>query len=345
VIRGSNRHLMHEVLFYHSDEDFLESVVPFVRAGQDAGDRVVIACPPQTENLLADELGRVPDVTYLDPNDIYTTPNGALATYRELLDEYLAAGVRHVRIVGDAVDADDVDVRAEWGHYEAVVNHAMRHYPVSAMCTYDTRVIPEDQLAYGRLTHPVLVEHGTQVRNASYVPSAEFLRRTTFTAPDPVESTEPDLAIDDISSLEALRGQLRAVLTTRTHALEPAADFMLALNEIITNAVRHGHPPYRLRVWLTPDLFLATVTDHGRGFDDPFAGYEWPGRPHGAPTGGMGLWLARRLCDHVDFSHRPEGFTVRLAIRPHQHQHGRAATRAHSRPDMPQDAQVHPSSG
>jgi anti-sigma regulatory factor (Ser/Thr protein kinase) len=325
---GTNDQLTHEALFYDSDEEFLDSVVPFVRAGLETGDHVVLVCPSRTENLLAAELARDSRVAYLDHHDIYTTPNGAIATYREILDEYMAADVQHVRVVGDALDPGDPQARAEWGHYEAVVNHAMQDYPVSAMCTYDTRSIPPDLLAQGRFTHPVLVSHGALVTNPDYLAPDEYLRRTTDATPDPLESTQPDISFDDVTCLEALRGQLKAALRTRTHAVEPAGDFMLAINEVVTNAVRHADPPYCVRMWLTSERFLATVTDHGRGFDDPFAGYEWPGRPEGAPTGGMGLWLARRLCDHVDFSRRAEGFTVRLEIRPHQHQHGRAATRA-----------------
>ena len=43
---------------------------------------------------------------------------------------------------------------------------------------------------------------------------------------------------------------------------------------------------------------MAAIHDSGHGLDDPFAGY---GPAHGEDLshGGMGLWLARQLCDHV----------------------------------------------
>ena len=323
MVRVSDRHLVHGVLFYASDEQFLATVVPFVRTGLEFDEQVLLACPPQTMDLLLGELGRDRRFAYLAFDDVYTTPGAAIATYRDLLDGYLDAGVEHLRVVGDAAAQSDRESRAEWGRYEAVVNDALQSYPVSALCTYDTRAIPEDALAYGRFTHPLIVRDGHTVTNPGYVSPAEYLHRTTNTTPDALESIEPALSIDDLTSLEGLRGRLKAALARHTHAVEPAADFLLALHEVATNALRYGDPPYCVRVWLTSDRFLATVTDHGHGVDDPFAGYEWPGRPHGTPAGGMGLWLARHLCDRVDIIRDPAVFTVRLLIRPHQHRHGR----------------------
>ena len=48
----------------------------------------------------------------------------------------------------------------------------------------------------------------------------------------------------------------------------------------------------------------------------PFAGY---GPAHGDDLshGGMGLWLARQLCDHVDILTGPDGVTVRLTTTLH----------------------------
>jgi anti-sigma regulatory factor (Ser/Thr protein kinase) len=89
-------------------------------------------------------------------------------------------------------------------------------------------------------------------------------------------------------------------------------DFLLAVDETASNAIRHGAPPVGLRLWTSADRLVCTVTDAGPGPDDPFAGY---GPAHGddLSRGGMGVWLARQLCDHVDISSGPDGVTVRLA--------------------------------
>jgi anti-sigma regulatory factor (Ser/Thr protein kinase) len=78
-----------------------------------------------------------------------------------------------------------------------------------------------------------------------------------------------------------------------------------------TNALRHGRPPVSLRMWANGERLVCTITDRGAGFEDPFIGY---GPAHGSDLslGGMGLWLARQLCDHVDITPDGDGVQVRL---------------------------------
>jgi anti-sigma regulatory factor (Ser/Thr protein kinase) len=59
----------------------------------------------------------------------------------------------------------------------------------------------------------------------------------------------------------------------------------------------------------SPRRIVVLVRDRGPGPADPYVGL----RPvPGAPTGGMGLWLAHQLCTYVDMVREPDGFTVRL---------------------------------
>ena len=79
---------------------------------------------------------------------------------------------------------------------------------------------------------------------------------------------------------------------------------------MIGNAFRHGAPPITVRLWRRPTRLEATVTDCGRGFDDPLAGYVGPG--NGSPPAGAGLWVARQACDTLEAFRTPAGFTVHL---------------------------------
>jgi anti-sigma regulatory factor (Ser/Thr protein kinase) len=58
---------------------------------------------------------------------------------------------------------------------------------------------------------------------------------------------------------------------------------------------------------------VCRISDAGAGWDDPSAGY---GPAHGEDLshGGMGLWLARQLCDHVAIHREPAGVSVRLTV-------------------------------
>lgn len=57
---------------------------------------------------------------------------------------------------------------------------------------------------------------------------------------------------------------------------------------------------------------ICTITDSGTTFDNPLAGFI-PAHGFDLGRGGMGLWLARKLFDHVDLFPGPTGFTVRLS--------------------------------
>jgi anti-sigma regulatory factor (Ser/Thr protein kinase) len=307
---------IHEALFHQSGDELLNAVVPFVYDGFQVGESAVLCFTPQTEAMLHRELGYDPRIAYLTHSEIYANSAGAIAAYQEIVDAYVSAGASRVRLVGEATfDSDEVD-RAEWGRYEAVANRAMEHYPIWAVCAYDTRRLDDDALALARLTHPTVLEGTTRTASDDYVEPAEFLRRRPPVDPEALESKVPDLEITGLSDLDQFRFELEIMLLHKTRLAQPTADFILAANEVATNAIRYGKPPVTARLWIGPEEFVCTVSDHGHGIPDPFAGYIWPGsRDDDIPTGGMGLWLARRLCDRLDIFDGPEGPTVRLVVR------------------------------
>jgi anti-sigma regulatory factor (Ser/Thr protein kinase) len=132
--------------------------------------------------------------------------------------------------------------------------------------------------------------------------------------PEPLEDTEPLLQADAVRDLRGLRRELadRAADAKLAPGSEPALeDFLLAVDEMTTNALRHGRPPVSLRLWANEERLVCTITDRGAGFEDPFIGYG-PAHGEDLSLGGMGLWLARQLCDHVDITPDGTGVQVRL---------------------------------
>lgn len=318
--------LIHELLLYGSDDQLLDTAVPFLRAGFEDGEPGLVSCSAATSSLLHTVLGEDLRLGYLNRHEIYATAAGAITAYQQIVDDHVRAGAERIRLVAE-VEFGPTQVRwAEWGRYESAVNHTMQPYPISAICAYDTRSTPAEILATGPATHPYLAGGIGHRRNPYYVEPAVYLRRTATTSDELLESTKPTLQIHDLVDLDDLRRRLELVLHRPTHTPETAADFILAIHEVTTNAARHGRPPVHLSLWVTQTRLLCTITDQGQGFDDPLAGYTWPGSSEDTATGGMGLWLARRLCDRVDIFHGLPGFTVRLlseldhsAERPSRH--------------------------
>jgi serine/threonine-protein kinase RsbW len=88
--------------------------------------------------------------------------------------------------------------------------------------------------------------------------------------------------------------------------------FVLAVNEIMTNAVRHGGGKGRLRLWHSAGSVWCEVRDDGTGAQP--AGLEATQPPPVTADGGRGLWLARQLCDLVTVDAGRAGTTVRLCV-------------------------------
>jgi serine/threonine-protein kinase RsbW len=89
-----------------------------------------------------------------------------------------------------------------------------------------------------------------------------------------------------------------------------AGEFVIAVNEIATNAVRYGSPAAQLVLRVTRgDMAQAEVRDQGR----------WPpgstAAAAGEERGGMGLPLARQVCDAVEIRAGGDGTTVILRMR------------------------------
>jgi anti-sigma regulatory factor (Ser/Thr protein kinase) len=86
-----------------------------------------------------------------------------------------------------------------------------------------------------------------------------------------------------------------------------AADFVIAVHEIATNAVRHGSPVARLDLHSAGTVAQAEIRDSG----------HWPPGPAAAaaPGGlGLGLYVARRVCDEVIIRRGASGSTVILQM-------------------------------
>jgi serine/threonine-protein kinase RsbW len=87
--------------------------------------------------------------------------------------------------------------------------------------------------------------------------------------------------------------------------------FVLAVNEIMTNAVRHGGGRGVVLLVRTAAGLRCVISDKGSGEPAEFDGRVLP--PTEA-TGGRGLWLARHLCDSFDVETGGDGTRVRLTM-------------------------------
>ncbi|MGW4798922.1 ATP-binding protein [Nonomuraea sp. NPDC004297] len=88
-------------------------------------------------------------------------------------------------------------------------------------------------------------------------------------------------------------------------------DFVLAVNELTTNAVVHGGGHGRLRLWSTGGRLWCEISDEGPGLPAGWMGDMRP--PGGFESRGRGLWLTSMLCEHITIVSGPAGTTVTFA--------------------------------
>ena len=311
VAPASRSRYVHDALFFSSPGELAAATVPFVRDGLAAGDAVVVAASPATADLVRTAVDGDERVRMLERGEAYArrTP-AAVTAFRRLTDELTAAGAAGVRVVGETDFGRTEREWLEWQRYEAVLNDALAAWPLWGLCLFDTTRLPEQVLESVARTHPTVVTGSSRTPNPRFVDPAEYLRGMPVPV-EPLQGSAPRLAVDDVADPIALRHAVAAELAAVRGPREVVEDFLLAVDETTSNAIRHGAPPVGLRLWTSADRLVCAVTDAGAGPDDPFAGY---GPAHGddLSRGGMGVWLARQLCDHVDIGSGPDGVTVRL---------------------------------
>ncbi|MGP0028132.1 MAG: ATP-binding protein [Streptosporangiaceae bacterium] len=88
-------------------------------------------------------------------------------------------------------------------------------------------------------------------------------------------------------------------------------DFVIAVNEIATNAVRHGSPEASLRLWVSAGAGIAEIRDSGH-WAAALTPTALPRRP--AEQGGMGLEVARLVCDGLQIKATLAGTAVLLRM-------------------------------
>jgi anti-sigma regulatory factor (Ser/Thr protein kinase) len=298
-----------------SERELLAVALPFLEAGLQAGDLVALTCPQDTVELISRQLGERAVAVESDPRIslLGARAPDALTMCRRYLERAMAGGSGRLRVVAEVDFGDDPADWREGQRFESVYNRLLGGAPVTAVCLYDRRRLPAEVVASAAATHPQLVSGQLWKTNPDfqdpglYVPSLPLPRAS-------VEDGDPVFAVDNAPTLAGLRHQLGAVIASLVADRDQQEDLHLAASEIASNAFRHGVRPVSARVWADGDRIICTISDRGTSYGDPFSGFA-PAHGLDLSHGGMGLWLARKLWDHVDVLPGEQGLSVRLSTR------------------------------
>ena len=299
-----------------SQSELLAVALPFVDAGLRDGDLVVLACPTDTVEVLSRELGTRAAVVESEPrlNLLGSRAPDALDMCARYLARARSRGSGRLRVLSEVDFGSDPADWREGQRFDSVTNRFLGGEPMDIVCIYDRRRLDPSVVESAAATHPLLVDPSGRT-----VPSAAFQDPSSYVSSLPVprapmEDAEPLLAIDDAPSLPGLRHRLRSTLTTVVPLRDQAEDLHLAASEIAANAFRHGIRPVSARVWADGERIVCLISDRGTSYGDPLSGFV-PAHGLDLSAGGMGLWLARKLWDHVDVLPGSQGLSVRLSAR------------------------------
>jgi anti-sigma regulatory factor (Ser/Thr protein kinase) len=301
----------HDALFYEGDDGFLQGTLPFVEAGLDGDEAILVAVGPQRTELLRQALGeRAEFVQFVDMHELGRNPARVIPAWRAFLAEHAESG-RGLRGIGEPVWAgrtrEEID---ECERHEALLNEAFAYGPDwRLLCPYDLAALDAETIAAARVTHPAVMHEGVSRRNHAYLPlhRSPGLFNGSLANP-PAEREELAYTARGLGAVRSLIAKRAAAAGLGESARE---DLVLAINELATNSVQYGGGGGTLRIWTQPGELVCDVRD--RGFiDDPLVG-RLP--PPVDQHGGRGLWLVNHLCDLVQVRSSPDGTVVRVRMR------------------------------
>jgi anti-sigma regulatory factor (Ser/Thr protein kinase) len=318
---------LHAAVVYDSEDGLRAGAGPFLRAGLDRSEEILAVVPPAVEQSLRAVLGGDGDrVQWRPPGLAQRRLGEVFEECREFLADRHAAGRPARLLTGNDLDSDDgegdgnaggggddtrgSDHLAAYLRFEAASTEVFRPYGQPWVCLYDRRR-PGRLVEQVEQVHPHLIAGGRLVRSPGYVEPAAYLQSHAGPLSTPPEPADVDISFATSAEVRAARLRLAAYAASLGQPTDVVDRVVIAVHEVLTNAVRHGRPPCRARAWCAAGVLRVRVDDTGHGRDLATAGYR---PPDPASGGGMGLWVTRRLADVV---HTQASTTAGAAVELH----------------------------
>jgi len=301
----------HEAVLYSSAEELAARLAPRVDAAMRTGGTVVAVLEDENRTALAAALGAdAVGVEFADPAQVHSVPAFTVATRWARASRQLQSPDRPTTVISQPVEGIPDCGPEHWARLDIALNVAIEGLPMTVLCPYPAG---SPELARVEATHPLLSTGGDTHRSPRYQRPHDAV--VEYPPPPPPDLAVPEAELTfDASGLAAVRATVVGASSAAGLAGGRLEDFVLAVNEVASNAVEHGPGHGRLRVWTTGGVIVAEVADAGR-MDVRFPGVAAP--PPSGPRG-RGLWLASEMCDvlQVWSGEATDGTVARLRVVP-----------------------------
>jgi MEDS: MEthanogen/methylotroph, DcmR Sensory domain len=316
----------HRACVYGSDQQFLQTAVPFLAEGLAAGAPVLAVTTPANLELISAALGSSGgEVDYAESAFFGRRPPQRVAAFYRYWKNHASgrggnSDSNGVRILAELVWAGrSAREIAAWTRMESALNVVLAPASISMICPYDTRTLGPDIVAGALRTHPAQIAGSRLSPSPDFTDPAEFVRSCdTGPLPEPPADTAAFPFDGD------LRG-LRRFIADRAAAYGVTGDradtLVLAVSEVGAYLKNQGPGTAAVRAWEQPGAVVCDFRQPGVSVSDPFVGLR-PARLE--PSAGDGLWLANQVCDRMEIRSGADGSTIQLQV-PSRHDQEMAA--------------------
>ena len=302
----------HEALFYDGDAEFVDRCSAFATEGLDRGEPVLVMVGSRKLELLRHALdARADEVAFVDMEVIGRNPARIIPAWGRFVADQNGDRGGGMRGIGEPIWAERrADEMAECQLHESLINLAFADADsFRLVCPYDTSSLSDDVIAEARCSHPIVSEGGGPEESGTYRGLPTVAARFSEALSEP-----PGGADEYTVTLDGLRDARDIVRERATQAGlgERVDDFVLAVNEVLSNSLHHAREDGRLRIWNEPGGLVCEVHDGGH-IHQPLVGRE---EPSTGQIGGHGVWLVNLVCDLVQVRSSEDGSTVRMKMSP-----------------------------
>ena len=308
---GEHQGFVHSALLYHSQREYLDSVVDFVGDGLSMDEPVLVAVPGENLALLRDALvgpgGGLPSgLQMADISEVARNPSRFLAMEGSFAEEHSDQRARIVsQVVWPGRTPNELPACLQ---HEALVNGAFAGRQLTALCLYDAGRLEDDVLAGARATHPLVWKCGALQRSSEYAPD-DILANCN----QPLPANPGAITYMVRKSADLRPARSFAVNYGDWVGLSPDGidDLQLVATELATNSLMYTDGACQLAFWRENQHLVCEARDTGR-FDDPLAGRR---PPSGSGTASRGLFLVNAMADLVRTHTTTSGTTIQAYLR------------------------------
>ncbi len=297
------------MLFYRSEHEYLEAVVPTVDEWLSAARPVLVSLPGDKLSALGRALGitgkdlggtAAPNLSITDMTVVGRNPGRLLGMAGCFMRQHPS---RRVLMIGEAVWPGRTN--AEYPacvQHEALVNVALAGHHVKALCLYDAVRLSDGALADARLTHPLIRRDGRTHHNPEYAVDVALDRSNE---PLPTSPAAVHFTVEELVDLSGARRCASRYARLLGMCPEKIDDLQLIATELATNSLRHTGESCRLAFWHHNGHLVCEARDVGP-LEDPLAGRR---------STQSGLFVVNAVADLVRTYISAQGTTIHAYVR------------------------------